>query len=139
MVNLLKIKDLAKSKKIALNDVADQLGMTPQALSRMIKDNSTKVSTLEKICEIFDVPIGYFFNSDVEIPNTQETGGEPMESKSKEEVARLSDSERAELMVLRERVHSLMIARDALKDQVDLLKDKIENLTNGNYGKKSTK
>lgn len=138
MVNLLKIKELAKAKKIALNDVADQLGMTPQALSRMIKDNSTKVSTLEKICEIFDVPIGYFFNSDVEIPNTQEIGGEPMESKSKE-VARLSDSERAELMVLRERVHSLMIARDALKDQVDLLKDNIENLTNGNYGKKSTK
>lgn len=138
MVNLLKIKDLAKSKKITLNDVAESIGMTPQALSRMIKDNSTKVTTLESLCELFNVPIGYFFDSSSELPNTKKLGGEPMESKSKD-VARLSDSERAELMVLRERVHSLMIARDALIDQVDLLKDKIENLTNGDYGKKSTK
>ena len=61
-----------------------------------------------------------------------------MESKVNE-VARLSDSERAELEILRERVHSLVIARDALIDQVNLLKEKVENLTNENYGKKSTK
>ena len=138
MVNLLKIKDLAKSKKITLNDVAERLGMTPQALSRMIKDNSTKVTTLESLCELFNVPIGYFFDSSTELPNTQQLGGEPMESKEKD-VARLSDSERAELEILRERVHSLVIARDALIDQVNLLKEKVENLTNENYGKKSTK
>lgn len=61
-----------------------------------------------------------------------------MESKVNE-VARLYDSERAELEILRERVHSLVIALDALIDQVNLLKEKVENLTNENYGKKSTK
>lgn len=28
----------------------------------MIRENSTKVSTLEKLSEIFHVPVGYFFN-----------------------------------------------------------------------------
>lgn len=133
MINLLKIKELSKSQKMTLKELSEKINITEQGLHNIISKNTCNLSTLSKIAEALGVSESVFFDS-----NTQEIGGEPMESKSKE-VARLSDSERAELMVLRERVHSLMIARDALIDQVNLLKEKVENLTNENYGKKSTK
>ena len=133
MINLLKIKELSKSKKMTLEELADKVGMTKQGIYNLMSKNTCNFSTLSKIAEALGVSEAVFFDS-----NTQQLGGEPMESKVNE-VARLSDSERAELEILRERVHSLVIARDALIDQVNLLKEKVENLTNENYGKKSTK
>ena len=133
MINLLKIKELSKSKKMTLEELADKVGMTKQGIYNLMSKNTCNFSTLSKISEALGVSESVFFDS-----NTQQLGGEPMERKENE-VARLSDSERAELEILRERVHSLVIARDALIDQVNLLKEKVENLTNENYGKKSTK
>lgn len=66
MLNLQKIRDLAKMRKISMNDVAETLGMSPQALSKMIRENSTKTSTLEKLAHLFNVPIGYFFDGESE-------------------------------------------------------------------------
>lgn len=64
MLNLQKVKDLAKEKNISLNEVAEKLEMSPQALSRMLKENSTKVSTLEQFASIFGVSVSYFFDED---------------------------------------------------------------------------
>lgn len=64
MLNLQKVKDLAKDKNISLNEVAEKLEMSPQALSRMLKENSTKVSTLEQLASIFGVSVSYFFDED---------------------------------------------------------------------------
>lgn len=64
MLNLQKVKHLAKDKNISLNDVAEKLDMSPQALSRMLKENSTKVSTLEQLASIFNVSVSYFFDED---------------------------------------------------------------------------
>ena len=133
MINLLKIKELSKSKKMTLEELADKVGMTKQGIYNLMSKNTCNFFFFFLIAEALGVSEAVFFDS-----NTQKLGGEPMESKVNE-VARLSDSERAELEILRERVHSLVIARDALIDQVNLLKEKVENLTNENYGKKSTK
>lgn len=65
MLNLQKVKDLAKEKSISLNYVAEKLDMTPQALSRMLKENSTKVTTLEQLASIFKVSVSYFFDEDL--------------------------------------------------------------------------
>ena len=62
MLNLQKIKELSESTGISMTEVAKMLQTSPQALSKMIRENSTKVSTLEKLSEIFNVPVGYFFN-----------------------------------------------------------------------------
>lgn len=64
MLNLQKVKDLAKDKNISLNEVAEKLETSPQALSRMLKENSTKVSTLEQFASIFGVSVSYFFDED---------------------------------------------------------------------------
>ena len=64
MLNLQKVKDLAKDKNISLNEVAEKLEMSPQALSRMLKENSTKISTLEQLATIFGVSVSCFFDED---------------------------------------------------------------------------
>jgi transcriptional regulator with XRE-family HTH domain len=64
MLNLQKVRELSKDKDIPLNDVAEKLDMSPQALSRMLKENSTKVSTLEQLASIFKVSVSYFFDED---------------------------------------------------------------------------
>ena len=64
MLNLQKIKKLSEIKKIPLRDVAKEIGTSSQSLSRMIRDNGTRIDTLEKIAKVFDVPIGYFFEDD---------------------------------------------------------------------------
>ena len=51
MANLQLIKELADQKNISLSAIASELGITPQALSKIIRNNSTKIETLEKIAE----------------------------------------------------------------------------------------
>lgn len=63
MANYRIIKDLAKSKNITLDTLATQSGITPQALSKIMREESTKVSTLEKIADVLGVPVTVFFDA----------------------------------------------------------------------------
>jgi transcriptional regulator with XRE-family HTH domain len=62
MVNLFRIKEIAKSKKIKIKDIAEKAGITEQGLQKLIRENSTKVETLESISKALGVPIEVFFN-----------------------------------------------------------------------------
>lgn len=62
MANLLIIKDLADRQNISLKDLAEELDMTPDGLQKMMKRNSTKTETLEKIAGILGVQTGIFFD-----------------------------------------------------------------------------
>lgn len=64
MANLLKIKDLAKERKIPLKALAEKIGMTPEALSTMMRNGTTNTRTLEKISEILSVSPSVFFEDD---------------------------------------------------------------------------
>lgn len=61
MANLQKIKELAREKGITLDALAQQANITPQAISKMFRDNSTKVSTLERIADVLGVSAAVFF------------------------------------------------------------------------------
>jgi transcriptional regulator with XRE-family HTH domain len=61
MANLQKIKEIADEKNISLSALAGELGITPQALFKLMRNNSTKIETLEKIATILKVPIVSFF------------------------------------------------------------------------------
>lgn len=61
MVNLAKIKELAKAKDITIKSLATRVGVTEQGLHKMIKDNSTSVDTLDKISEVLGVNPSIFF------------------------------------------------------------------------------
>lgn len=61
MADLSKIKSLANACHVSLDSLSSQLGITPQALSKIIRNNSTKIETLEQIARILNVPVGVFF------------------------------------------------------------------------------
>ncbi len=63
MVNLNKIKVLAAEKKIGLGDLASEVGITHQALNKILRTNSTSLDTLEKISQALGVSIDSFFES----------------------------------------------------------------------------
>ncbi|MFV0555020.1 MAG: XRE family transcriptional regulator [Mangrovibacterium sp.] len=66
MANLMMIRDLAAQKNITLKEIADDLGITPTGLSKIMRENSTKTSTLERIALKLKVPVSVFFGDYVE-------------------------------------------------------------------------
>ena len=119
MLNLSKIKSLQRQKGMTAQQVADALGITIQALCKMTRENTTKISTLEEVAKLFGVPISYFFDE-------EEIATEGKES--------LTAEQQTELTILRERVESLTIARNALQGQVDLLREQLALLKSKDYG-----
>jgi DNA-binding Xre family transcriptional regulator len=73
MANLLKIKEIAKEKKVSIRDLSASAGITEQGLQRLIRENSTKVDTLEAIAKKLNVPISVFFNESPSIDCKQTT------------------------------------------------------------------
>ena len=51
-------------RQITLAAIASELEITPQALSKMMREGSTNISTLERIASILDVPVGVFFEEE---------------------------------------------------------------------------
>jgi transcriptional regulator with XRE-family HTH domain len=71
MANMNVIRDLCHDNNMTLLELSSRLSISPHGLQRIFRENSTKIETLEKIAEIFDVPITVFFQdirkSDFEI------------------------------------------------------------------------
>ena len=62
MANLQIIRELSREKKISLKELAGIVGITEQGLQKIIRDNSTKVDTMESIAKALQVPISVFFD-----------------------------------------------------------------------------
>lgn len=100
MADLSKIKKLAKEKKIPLKDIALKVGITPVALSYLMKSNITSISNLEKIAEVLGVSPAVFFdntststgdviNTSVKGDNSSAIGKQVVNDDHKEEIERL--------------------------------------------------
>lgn len=58
-----KIKELRRSKKMTLQEVANETGFSTALISQIENNNvSPPIATLSKIAHFFDVKIGHFFN-----------------------------------------------------------------------------
>ena len=68
MYNLNKINTLIAEKKLTKVWLAKQIGMSEGGLKKLIKTNSTKQKTLEKIAKVLEVPFDYFGESDQREP-----------------------------------------------------------------------
>lgn len=66
MINLQKIKGLCLNKNVTVKQAALDLGMTEQAMHKIIKTNSTKIETLISIAQYFNVDPTYFFDNNSE-------------------------------------------------------------------------
>jgi len=61
-----KLKKALKDKKLSQKALSQKIEMSEVGFSNMISNNSLKVETLEKICEVLDVPISYFLDIEPE-------------------------------------------------------------------------
>ena len=61
MANLQIIRTLSKNRGMTLKKLSELLGISENGLQRIIKTNSTKIETLEKIAKILNVSITVFF------------------------------------------------------------------------------
>ena len=65
MLNLQKIRDLCKDKRVTLKELAQNIKATEAAVQYMLKDNAISMKNLEKIANFFNVPVGYFFDEPI--------------------------------------------------------------------------
>lgn len=120
MANYSKIKLLAKKKGVTLHEVAKAVGITPVGISRIIRENTIRPSTLEKICEYFDVSQSYFFIDDDNYTNyeSDETPTATDAIKAEMERQRISGRELAARIKMRQqRLWYLLNEARAIKDQ----------------------
>lgn len=84
--NLKKIKEITNERGISLKWLADKAGLSQQAVSAIIKENSTSVNTLIRIADALDVPVTTFFETDYGHENTNNgvVGGDFMINSQKE-------------------------------------------------------
>jgi len=61
VANLLKIKTIAKAKRVRLDELAEAVGLSRGGLLYIMKNNSIKVETLEKIAIYLKIPVSTFF------------------------------------------------------------------------------
>ncbi|MDI9858019.1 helix-turn-helix domain-containing protein [Flectobacillus roseus] len=57
-----KLKKALKEKGMTQVELCEKIGMSQGGIKRMIDSGSTRVDTLEKICDILGVPITYFLD-----------------------------------------------------------------------------
>ncbi len=57
-----KIKKALKEKKMTKGALCEKIGMSIDGFKSMEDNNTIKVVTLEKICEVLDLPIDYFLD-----------------------------------------------------------------------------
>lgn len=127
MANLQKIKVLAKKRGTTINDLAKQLGMTPQAIHLMVRENSTKTDTLERIARMFEVPISIFFDETMDGEKIQNAGTENTQS-SRDNSTGINMAEHDELIKLREEVKYLKKILSDKDERIADLKERIEEL-----------
>ena len=78
-----KIKKLRNDKGLTQKDLADQVHVTFQTVSKWEKDeNEPDVSTLREIAKLFGVTVDYLINEDEEVDNQEEVEEEPPVTKT---------------------------------------------------------
>jgi len=60
-MNLERIKQVAEKKGISIRKLAEVIEKTEQGLHSAIRNNTLKSIDLEKIAEVLQVPVSYFF------------------------------------------------------------------------------
>jgi transcriptional regulator with XRE-family HTH domain len=120
-----KIKTLITDRNITVPQLADKIGMTKGGLYAAIEKNTLSVKTLEKIAEVFDVPITSFFEDE----NDEWTKPALIAEVKKNEktISELHDNCVQLLDMLRAKRSSLRLILMNIRSTQDLIKQNITN------------
>lgn len=129
MPNLHKIKDIAEVQGMSIRALADAVGIKENQIHVMVRTNSTKIETLEKIAKALHVPITVFFNESVEdksqllVGNGQQMGGGGLQTQGT-----LNSEEHDEVIRLREENKYLKELMADKNERISELKELIKEL-----------
>ncbi len=107
-----KIKYLLEVQNMTQTELAEKLGCRQSVVSRWIKTNSNnpKMSTMQKLSEIFNVPINYFFDAFAEKIQTHfDTSGNEIKNNS------VADIKDLQLQLKDHEIRLLKIENEMLK------------------------
>ena len=65
-MKLIRIKQLSQKRNGGLTKVAADIGMNVSNLHRCVNINDMKASDLERVAQIFGVPVSYFFDDETQ-------------------------------------------------------------------------
>lgn len=68
-----RLKKILKTRKITQKELAEKIGVSVTTINDLLKREDLKVSMLEKIAKVLQVPVSYFF--DEECNSGQQTNG----------------------------------------------------------------
>lgn len=92
MANLSLIKCLAEMKNIRIVELANAVGLSEQQVHLMVRKNSTKIDTLEKIAKVLDVPVAVFFEEEagaIHTPKRDNSEDQELIKELREQIAQL--------------------------------------------------
>lgn len=75
MPKLHLIKDILDQRGISSKAFCAEIGMSESGLKRIIKQNSTRIQTVELIAKTLNIPIGYLFGEDALSENNRAVAG----------------------------------------------------------------
>ena len=75
MPKLHLIKDILDQRDISYKAFCAEIGMSESGLKRIIKQNSTRIQTVETITKALNIPIGYLFGEDTQTENNRGISG----------------------------------------------------------------
>lgn len=129
MPNLQKIKDIAEMQGMSIRALAEAIGVKENQIHVMVRTNSTKIETLEKIANILHVPIAVFFNEHVdERMQTQIGNGQQMGGNGVQQQGCAKQEEHDGLIRLREENKYLKQLLADKDERIDELKERIDEL-----------
>ena len=60
-MNYQKIEDERRARNLTLEDFANKIGVSQAGYNQMLRSQSMKIATLEKIAEVLQMPVSSFF------------------------------------------------------------------------------
>lgn len=70
------LKNILLKKNLSMKELVAKIGMTENGFAYSIKNKTVKLITLEKIAEVLEVPVSYFFGEgDTGLPKGKEATG----------------------------------------------------------------
>lgn len=78
MANLQIISEILREREIPFRAFCQEVGMSESGLKRIIRCNSTRIQSLERIAEALGIPVGLFFGE-----RSSSTGSESIRSSSR--------------------------------------------------------
>lgn len=107
-MKLLLIKELSTEKKIPLNKMAEQVGMSEQNLHRSIRNNKIDAGILGKIAHVLGVSVTIFYEEMLVKPNSD---------------TNKSDSDRIKYLeeLLENRSREIELLKETIRDKNDII------------------